>query len=120
MWAPPYYNGSDDLRTFCLLCTDIALWLTLVVGFWGTVRPYQTACSQIAGHWISEKSAVLFPGRSFSAVGFGKEQLGYDGIGVYGIIAKMGSLKRSDIFISSREDGERSMRELLEELLWRA
>ena len=48
--------------------------------------------------------AVLFPGRSFSAVGFGKEQLGYDGIGVYGIITKMGGLKRIDISISSRED----------------
>lgn len=49
-------------------------------------------------------AAVLFPGRSFSAVGFGKEQLGYDGIGVYGIITKMGGLKRIDISISSRED----------------
>lgn len=41
---------------------------------------------------------------AISAVGFGKEQLGYDGIGVYGIITKMGGLKRIDISISSRED----------------
>ena len=90
-----------------------------MVGFWGTVRPYQTACSQIAGHWISEKSAVLFPGRSFSAVGFGKEQLGYDGLGVYGIITKMGGLKRIDISQAGRMR-DRSMGEVLEESLWQA
>lgn len=73
----------------------------------------------IAGWIVPEK---VLPGNKtadFSAVGFGKEQLGYDGIGVYGIITKMGGLKRIDISQAGRMR-DRSMGEVLEESLWRA
>ena len=69
----------------------------------------------IAGWIVPEKELPGNKTADFSAVGFGKEQLGYDGIGVYGIITKMGGLKRIDI-----SQAGRSMGEVLEESLWQA